>query len=159
MTPTTRRVMLTAHVASSVAWLGAVISFFALSIVGMRSGDAGVVRACYVAMNLVGLFVIVPCSVLALLTGTFQALTTPWGLFRYYWCREVRADYRRDGAVAAPPIHRRREGGSAGVHGGGSAADGSSRDPARVRFRIRDARAAGDDHTLGVQAVGEDSGG
>ena len=27
MTPTTRRVMLTAHVASSVAWLGAVISF------------------------------------------------------------------------------------------------------------------------------------
>lgn len=42
-------------------------------------------RAAYVAMNLIGQYTIVPLSLLAAVTGLIQALTTPWGLARYYW--------------------------------------------------------------------------
>jgi hypothetical protein len=85
MNPTLRKINLTAHVLSSVGWLGAVVAFLALSVIGLRSSASMTVRACYVAMNLIGLYVIVPASVLALLTGLVQALGTPWGLLRYYW--------------------------------------------------------------------------
>ena len=37
-----RRLNLTAHVASSVGWLGAVVAFLALSIAGRTSADAEV---------------------------------------------------------------------------------------------------------------------
>ena len=47
-------------------------------------GDA-TVRASYVAMELVGLYMIVPLSLGALSTGLLQGLGTRWGLFRHYW--------------------------------------------------------------------------
>ena len=85
MTPGARKFALTAHVGSSVGWLGAVAAFLVLSIAGLTSDDAETVRAAYVAMNLVGQFMIVPLSLAALLTGLVQALGTHWGLFRHYW--------------------------------------------------------------------------
>ena len=85
MTPRWRRVGLTAHIASSVGWLGAVAAFLVLSIAGLTSREEGTVRGAYLAMNLIGEFLVVPLSVVALATGLIQALGTEWGLFRYYW--------------------------------------------------------------------------
>jgi hypothetical protein len=85
MTPGLRRFALTAHVASSVGWLGAVASFLALAIVGLTSRDAQTMRAAYLAMELTGWYVIVPLSFASPLTGLVQSLGTPWGLFRHYW--------------------------------------------------------------------------
>ena len=85
MRPTPRRLNLTAHVASSVGWLGAVAAFLALSIAALASANAQTVRSSYVAMNLIGQFVIVPLSVVALLSGLMQSLGTHWGLVRHYW--------------------------------------------------------------------------
>ncbi len=85
LSPALRKVNLTAHVTSSVGWLGAVVSFLALSIAGMASDDAGIVRSAYLAMSLIGLTVIVPLGVASLITGLVQSLGTPWGLFRHYW--------------------------------------------------------------------------
>lgn len=85
MTPGVRKFALTAHVASSVGWLGAVAAFLVLSIVGVTSPKAETVRGSYIAMDLVGLYMIVPLSLAALLTGVIQGLGTQWGLFRYYW--------------------------------------------------------------------------
>ena len=85
MTPPVRKFALTAHVVSSVGWLGAVTAFLALAIAGLASPDAQLVRAAYLAMELTGWFVIVPLSLAALLTGLVQSLGTPWGLFRHYW--------------------------------------------------------------------------
>jgi hypothetical protein len=76
---------LTAHVTSSVGWLGAVAGFLILSIAGVASQNADVVRSAYVAMNLIGLFIIVPLSLASLMTGLVQSLGTHWGLFRHYW--------------------------------------------------------------------------
>lgn len=85
MGPTVRKVGLVAHVVLSVGWIGAVVSFLALSVIGLTSRDPELVRGVYLAMNVIGAFVIVPLSAAALLTGLVQSLGTQWGLFRYYW--------------------------------------------------------------------------
>ena len=85
MTPRVRKLMLTAHVISSVGFLGAVVTFLALAIAGLSSGDAQRVRGAYLAMELTTWFVIVPLCFASLLTGIVQSLGTPWGLFRHYW--------------------------------------------------------------------------
>jgi hypothetical protein len=85
MTPRLRKLALTAHVTSSVGWLGAVISFLALAVVGLTSQDSQLVQAAYVVMEVTGWFVIVPLSIASLLTGLVQSLGTEWGLFRHYW--------------------------------------------------------------------------
>lgn len=85
MPPPLRKFALTAHVVSSVGWLGAVAVFLGLSIAGMTSQNLETVRAAYLAMESVGLFVLVPFSLASLLTGLAQSLATRWGLFRNYW--------------------------------------------------------------------------
>jgi ABC-type transport system involved in multi-copper enzyme maturation permease subunit len=85
MSPSLRKFALTAHVTSSVGWLGAVVVFLALAIAGVMSREAQVVRASYVALEIVGWAVIVPLSVASLLSGVIQSLGTTWGLFRHYW--------------------------------------------------------------------------
>jgi hypothetical protein len=85
LSPTVRRLALTAHVGTSVGWLGAVAAFLALSIVGLTRGDAESVRGAYVSMNAIGEMVIVPLSLASLGTGVIQGIITPWGLTRHYW--------------------------------------------------------------------------
>ena len=85
MTPRLRKFALTAHVTSSVGWLGAVAAFLVLAVSGLTSQDAQMVRAAYLAMELTAWFVIVPLSFASLLTGLVQSLGTTWGLFRHYW--------------------------------------------------------------------------
>ena len=85
MSPGLRKLNLTAHVTSSVGWLGAVAAFLVLSIAGLTSRNAETVRGAYISMNLMGKFIVVPLSLAALVTGLVQSLGTQWGLFRYYW--------------------------------------------------------------------------
>lgn len=78
------KMMLTTHITFSVGWIGTVAAFLALSMVGLVSSDA-VVRSCYVAMEIVAWFVIIPFCLASLLTGLVQALGTHWGLFKHWW--------------------------------------------------------------------------
>ena len=83
--PGLRKFALTAHVISSVGWLGAVAVFLALSVVGLTSDNPEVVRAAYLAMDSIGWLVLVPLSLASLVSGLIQSLGTKWGLFRHYW--------------------------------------------------------------------------
>jgi uncharacterized membrane protein len=85
MNPSLRKFTLTAHIVSSVGWLGTVVAFLALAVAGLSGQDAQKVRSAYLAMELIGWLVIVPCSLASLLTGLVQSLGTKWGLFRHYW--------------------------------------------------------------------------
>lgn len=85
LSPALRKLSLTAHVVSSIGWLGAVAAFLALAVVARTSDVAETVRSAYVSMNVIGLVVLVPLSLAALLTGLIQSLGTSWGLFRHYW--------------------------------------------------------------------------
>jgi hypothetical protein len=85
LTPSLRKFALTAHVTSSVGWLGAVASFLVLAVVGLIGEDDQIVRSVYLATELTTWFVIVPLAFASLVTGLVVALGTPWGLFRHYW--------------------------------------------------------------------------
>lgn len=85
MTPSLRKFVLTAHVTSSVAWIGAVAAFLVLAIAGLTTHDLQMMSAAYRAMELVARFIIVPLAFASVLTGLIQSLGTPWGLFRHYW--------------------------------------------------------------------------
>ncbi len=83
--PRLRKFALTAHVISSVGWLGAVAVFLALSVVGLTSTDGPAVRASYLAMESIGFFVLVPLSIASLISGLVQSFGTKCGLLRHYW--------------------------------------------------------------------------
>ena len=83
--PRLRKFALTAHVTSSVGWLGAVAGFLALAVAGLTSRDAQTVRAVYLVMDLTAWYVIVPLCLASVLTGLVSSLSTTWGLFRHYW--------------------------------------------------------------------------
>jgi uncharacterized membrane protein len=85
MTPRLRKFVLTTHITSSVGWLGGVIVFLALAVIGLTKQDAPTVRATYLVMEPAAWFVLVPLAVASLLTGLVQSLGTQWGLFRHYW--------------------------------------------------------------------------
>jgi len=85
MTPPLRKLALTAHVTTSVGWLGAVAVFLAHALASLISQDEQMVRAASLAMGLTAWFVILPLSLASLTTGLVQALGTAWGLFRHYW--------------------------------------------------------------------------
>lgn len=85
MSPSLRKFALTLHVITSVGWLGAVATFLALAVVSLSTQDTQLVRALYLAMELIGRFILVPLSIASLITGVIQSLGTKWGLFRHYW--------------------------------------------------------------------------
>lgn len=85
MAPGVRDLALTAHIASSVGWLGAVIVFLGLAVVGMTSQEPATVRGAYLVMEPVSRSVLLPLAIASLVTGTIQSLGTHWGLIRHYW--------------------------------------------------------------------------
>jgi hypothetical protein len=85
MPPRLRKFALTAHVTSSVGWLGAVAAFLALAVVGLSSQDAQTVRGAYLVMEPAARLVLVPLAFASLITGFVMSLGTTWGLFRHYW--------------------------------------------------------------------------
>jgi hypothetical protein len=85
MAPRLRKFALAAHIALSVGWLGAVAGYLALDVTVATSRDAETLRGCYLAMEVIAWYVVVPLALAALLTGLVMSLGTRWGLFRNYW--------------------------------------------------------------------------
>ena len=85
MSSSLRKLTLTAHVISSVGWVGALVVFLAHSIVSLASNDVQLVRTACMAMALTAWFVVLPFSLASLATGIVQAWGTTWGLLRHYW--------------------------------------------------------------------------
>ncbi|MFD8376303.1 hypothetical protein ACFV2Z_37070 [Streptomyces sp. NPDC059688] len=85
MAPGLRKFALTAHVASSVGWLGSVTAFLVLAVVGLAGQDGQRARGAYLALEVTGWYVIVPLACASLVTGLIQSLGTSWGRLRHYW--------------------------------------------------------------------------
>lgn len=85
MAPRLRKFALTVHIGTSVGLLGAIAAFLILAVTGLTCPNVELVRAAYLAMDLIARVVIVPLAFASLLTGIVQSLGTPWGLFRHYW--------------------------------------------------------------------------
>ena len=63
MTPSIRKLALTAHVSASVGLLGSIAAFLALAVAGMNSHDTQIIRAAYLGMNLIAQYIIVPLEI------------------------------------------------------------------------------------------------
>lgn len=85
MSPSIRRLALTAHITASVGWVGAALVFLALAALGLTSRDHLLVRGSYMVMQPAAWLVLLPLALASLLTGLVVSLGTPWGLFRHYW--------------------------------------------------------------------------
>jgi hypothetical protein len=85
MQPGLRKLVLTAHVTSTLGWLGAVLVFLAHAVIGLTAEDPQTVRGAYLVMEPAAWFVLVPLAFASLVTGVVQALGSAWGLFRHYW--------------------------------------------------------------------------
>ncbi len=85
MKPGLRKLALSAHLTFSVGWVGTVVAYLALGFTAANSSNVADIRSAWMAMELIGWYVIVPLAVASLLTGLVMALGSKWGLFRHYW--------------------------------------------------------------------------
>jgi hypothetical protein len=83
--PKPRKLLLATHIVVSVGWIGAVQAYLILVIAAMTSWSDQLLPATWVALRLIGWYVIVPLALAALITGFAISLSTSWGLFRHYW--------------------------------------------------------------------------
>lgn len=116
--PALRKFTFTAHVTSSVAWIGAVLVFLALAAIGLTSQDERTVRGAYLVMAPAAWFILVPLAHASLVSGIALSLGTPWGLIRHYWVASklvitafstvilmiYMGTFRQMAAVAADPV-------------------------------------------------------
>lgn len=80
-----RKFALATHLTVAVGWIGTVVAYLVLGVAASTSRDAQTVRSAWVAMELIGWYVIVPLALASLTTGLVMSLGTRWGLFRHYW--------------------------------------------------------------------------
>jgi hypothetical protein len=80
--PAWRKVLLTAHVAVSVAMIGGTTVLVALGVSSLRGADP---QTIYPAAHTVEAWVVAPLAVFALGTGVLQAVLLRWGLVTYWW--------------------------------------------------------------------------
>lgn len=85
LAPRVRKAVLAVHLVVSVGWIGAVLGDVALGLAATSSQDPETIRGAWVAMELIGWYVLLPVAIASLVTGLMLALGTRWGLFRHYW--------------------------------------------------------------------------
>ncbi|GAA1893690.1 DUF2269 domain-containing protein [Streptantibioticus ferralitis] len=85
LTRRTRRAVLVLHVTVSVGWLGLTAALLALGITGAVSRDPRTVEAAYRGMRIFGDWLVIPVSLVSLLSGLLLSLGTHWGLARHRW--------------------------------------------------------------------------
>ncbi len=80
-----RKLVLTVHLVVSVGWIGTAMAYLALSVAAAAGRDPQVVRAAWIAKDVIGWYVIVPLALGTLASGVLLSVVTPWGLIRHYW--------------------------------------------------------------------------
>jgi hypothetical protein len=80
-----RKVWLTAHIVTSVGWLGGAYTMLVLGVAALRSDRADYRLTVYELMHLFDHAVNIPLALGMLTTGLVVALGGKWGLFRHWW--------------------------------------------------------------------------
>ncbi|GAA3544285.1 hypothetical protein GCM10022419_025620 [Nonomuraea rosea] len=85
MRPPIRKTVVVIHIVVSVALLGEVWGLVVLNTAAALTKDLALAHAAYRLMPALVFAGGIPLSLTALATGCALALTSHWGLFRYYW--------------------------------------------------------------------------
>jgi hypothetical protein len=80
-----RKALLTVHLVSSVGWLGVSLTMLALGLAGRFAGSKRSTEGAYWAAHLFVDVLVIPLSLISLLSGVLMGLVTHWGLVRHKW--------------------------------------------------------------------------
>ena len=80
-----RQVWLIVHVVSSVGWLGVELAALALCLTGLSTDDPDTAHAMFTSASILVDALLLPASVVVLVSGVVLGLRTKWGLVKYYW--------------------------------------------------------------------------
>lgn len=80
-----RQILVFLHVAVSVGWMGAGAANVVLAMTAGYTSTVEIRRVCYLMIDQIDLFLVIPLAFAALATGVVLSLLTPWGLTRYWW--------------------------------------------------------------------------
>jgi hypothetical protein len=84
VSPRVYRLLLTAHIITSVGWLGAVFAKLVLAVGAATAASPDVAAALLLALDVVnGAFA--PAATGAIVSGVLLSLGTRWGLMQHYW--------------------------------------------------------------------------
>lgn len=85
LTARRRNLALTVHVVAAVALLGASTVMLVAGLRAASRDDAQEAHAIYALLRLLTVSLDLPLAAIALLSGVLLALTSSWGIFRYWW--------------------------------------------------------------------------
>ncbi len=80
-----RKAVLTVHIASAVGLLGGTAGFLVVAVRAATRGNQAEAHVLYETLGQLPFFTGIPLSFVALASGILVALTSRWGLFRYWW--------------------------------------------------------------------------
>jgi hypothetical protein len=83
--PTTRRLVLTAHIVAGVGLLGDVAAVLAINVRAATTADPALAAASYDLLAMFTTLFGIPLSLLCLVTGVLLGRGTKWGVFRHGW--------------------------------------------------------------------------
>jgi hypothetical protein len=81
----TRRVVLLVHLAASLGWFGADVVLGVLAGTGFVSDDPARVAACYTALHVFAVPVLLTLGLVSLASGLVLGLASRWGVVRTRW--------------------------------------------------------------------------
>jgi hypothetical protein len=81
----TRRMVLLVHLAGSLGWFGADVVLGVLAVTGFVSEDPARVAACYTALHVFAVPVLVSLGLVSLGSGLVLGLASRWGVVRTRW--------------------------------------------------------------------------
>ena len=81
----TRRSVLLVHLAASLGWFGADVVLGVLAVTGFVSDDPARVAACYTALHVFAVPVLLTLGLLSLASGLVLGLGSRWGVVRTRW--------------------------------------------------------------------------
>ncbi|MFI9453272.1 hypothetical protein [Amycolatopsis sp. NPDC052450] len=84
-TPRWRKLVLVAHVVSSLGWLGITMVNAVLTFTSVFTEDARRQHGAILMMDQIGGYLLLPVSLTALISGIVLSVGTKWGLIRYKW--------------------------------------------------------------------------
>jgi hypothetical protein len=85
LAPTTYKLLLLSHIVVSVGWLGLNVGNLTLAVTGLTTDEPGTQHTAFGAMYLIGGTLLIPVSLLALVSGVLLGMYTKWGLVKYRW--------------------------------------------------------------------------
>ncbi|MFE0178139.1 DUF2269 domain-containing protein [Streptomyces sp. NPDC059002] len=80
-----RRATLVVHVVGSAGWLGLTLGLLALALTAITTESTTIIEAAVRSMKIFTDWLVIPLSLLTLLSGLLLSVGTPWGLAKHRW--------------------------------------------------------------------------